>query len=294
MASPSCSEDDEESIYNDGHGLQFTVELTLQLPVGKKKRKNAKPVIVKKSFYVHEDSKLNNLLFATIKAFDCEDDLSFCWIPRENKYTSSTINILGIKYTIPRTQFKDISLSCTTDYDILLKEAMKKAVPETIKIYIAELESHEEENEDSSEDEGGCEGKKKKKTFEPSAEEIEINELIAQLNAEWKCENRGCKQYFCFPDRQSAKHVPLTHLHSTTWAIAIQGKVTNADGMLVDLKNPPDSKLFDYQDPDSDDQALLHGQAAQRTTIKDSNIIINLTLPKTVLPPLPPSHHAPP
>jgi hypothetical protein len=42
-------------------------------------------------------------------------------------------------YTIPKTQFKEMALTCNKDYDVLLAEVMKKAKPETVKISVAEL-----------------------------------------------------------------------------------------------------------------------------------------------------------
>lgn len=72
-----------------------------------------------------------------------------------------------------------------------------------------------------------------------------------------------------------------------------QGKVTNADGTLVDLKNPPDTKLFTHQNPDDDDEALIRGRATQKGTAKDSNITINLTMPENTAPQAPPQLQPP-
>ncbi|KAJ7080905.1 hypothetical protein B0H15DRAFT_803832 [Mycena belliarum] len=249
------SPDDDESNYNDGKGLEFTIELTLATTG--KTRKNAKPKVMKKTIFLHEDSALNHLLYAAIKAFKREDDLSFSFNPRRDDYTSTTLDLLGMTYTIPKSNFKDMSLTCNSDYETLISHARKKDIPETIRIQMAEL-----------------------KTFEPTEAEIEQNRLIVQLNSEWKCEDRTCKRFICFPDRKTAKHVPLSHLHVQTWVAAIQGKVINDDGTAVDLKNPPDTKLFDHQEPDSEDQALIRN----RTVKKDSGITINLTLPETAAP----------
>lgn len=138
-------------------------------------------------------------------------------------------------------------------------------------------------------------------TFEPTEEEVEQNEFIVKLNAEWKCEDRSCKRFICFPDRTSGKHVHLTHMHLQTWAAAKvclascavyynltilqQGNIINEDGTPVDLKNPPDTKMFSHQEPDDDDQALLRNRASQKSANKDSNITINLTLPDGLIPP---------
>jgi hypothetical protein len=42
-------------------------------------------------------------------------------------------------YSIPRTTFKDMSLTCDPDYQALLTEVKKKPVPETVTIYMVEL-----------------------------------------------------------------------------------------------------------------------------------------------------------
>jgi hypothetical protein len=42
-------------------------------------------------------------------------------------------------YTIPKGQFKDMSLTSEDDYKTLLEEVQKKAVPETAKICLSEL-----------------------------------------------------------------------------------------------------------------------------------------------------------
>ncbi|KAJ7613762.1 hypothetical protein DFH06DRAFT_1369381 [Mycena polygramma] len=294
MVSRAASPEEEASIYNEGAGLQFTVEFSLVLDAKKAARKNAKRKVLKKSFYVHEDTHLSHMLTAAIAALGREDTLSFCWIPRRDEYTSTTFDIDSMTYTIPKTAFKDMGLTCDKDYEILLKEATKKTVPETIKIAIEELKSETADDDESSEDEGRARGKKKHKTYEPSEEELEQNEIIKNLNAAWKCEDRRCKHFLCFPDRVSAKHVHITHLHLQTWSAAIQGNIVNEDGQAVDLKNPPDTKIFDHQDPDQEDLALVQSRSTKKATANDSNITINLQLPDAALPRQAPLNERPP
>lgn len=64
-----------------------------------------------------------------------------------------------------------------------------------------------------------------------------------------------------------------------------QAKISNADGTIVDLENPPDDKLFEFQEMENEeDQQLLRTRATQKATAKDSNITINLTLPESAQP----------
>ncbi|KAJ7168113.1 hypothetical protein C8R43DRAFT_945370 [Mycena crocata] len=183
-----------------------------------------------------------------------------------------------------------MALTGTDDYKAMLKHARKKAVPEVITISMAELKKHEEgdDDESSSDEETAKKKKKTAKNFEPMEEEVEQIKLIAKLTAQWKCEDRRqCKRTPCFPDRVSAKHVHLTHFHLSTWSAAIQGKHVNTNGKAVDLKNPPDDKLFEFQEAENDDTTLIRNRATQKATAKDSNITINLTLPDTAALPLP-------
>ncbi|KAJ7872390.1 hypothetical protein B0H13DRAFT_2349499 [Mycena leptocephala] len=260
MGSHAASPDDEVSQYNDCKGLQFTVEFAPLPNPSKKTWKNAKPKLKRKTIFVHEDSALSHMLYEAIKALHRKDDLSFSWTPRDDKYTSTTIDIQNMTYTIPKTQFKEMALTSNKDYDVLLAEVMKKAKPETVKISPHELG---DDDKDSSEDKAAHK-KKKQKTYEPTEEEVEQNELIKNLNAEWKCED--------------------------TWAGAIQGKVLNEDRQAVDLKNPPDDKIFSHLDTDPEDLALVRNRATQKASAKDSNITINLMLPETVVPPIIPAH----
>ncbi|KAJ6522821.1 hypothetical protein DFH09DRAFT_1330406 [Mycena vulgaris] len=280
---------EDVSIYNDGQGLQFKVELTLVPDPKEKCRSNVKPTVKKKSFFLHEDMALNHMLYTALKSLSREEDLTFGYSPHEDKYTSNFIDIAGMTYTIPRSQHKDMSLTCNADYEIMIKEACRKTAPETIVIKIAELKQHEQgdENEESSDEDsgGGRRKKKKKKTFEPSPEEVEQNELILKLQAEWKCKDRSCRKFLCFPDRETAKHVHLTHLHIQTWSAAWQGKVINEDGEPVGLNNPPDTKLFLHQESALDNSNLIRNR---KSATKDSNITINLTLPNALLPPAAP------
>ncbi|KAJ7629159.1 hypothetical protein DFH06DRAFT_1141163 [Mycena polygramma] len=126
------------------------------------------------------------------------------------------------------------------------------------------------DDDESSEDEGRARGKKKSKTYEPSEEEVEQNEIIKNLNDQWKCEDQHCRNFVCFPDR--------------TWSAAIQGKIVSEDGQAVDLQNPPDTKIFDHQDPDQEDLALVQSRTMKKTAANDSNITINLQLPDGPLP----------
>lgn len=85
---------------------------------------------------------MNNLLNGAIRSLDRHEGdnaLSFSWIPRTGVYSSYMIDIPNMTYTIPKTQFKDMSLTCEDDYKILLAEVQKKAAPETVKICIAEI-----------------------------------------------------------------------------------------------------------------------------------------------------------
>ncbi|KAJ7116722.1 hypothetical protein C8R44DRAFT_739404 [Mycena epipterygia] len=165
------------------------------------------------------------------------------------------INIASMTYTIPKTQFKEMSLTCEDNYKTLLAEVQKKAAPDAVKNMLDGTKELEDNDEQTSEDEQPR--KKKGKTYEPSAEEVEQTEFIAKLQAQWKCNDHTCKQFLC-SDKTTAKHVHLTHFHLQTWAAAAQAKVTNADGLTVDVDNPPDDKLFEFQETENEeDQQLL-------------------------------------
>ncbi|KAJ7265761.1 hypothetical protein C8J57DRAFT_1069093, partial [Mycena rebaudengoi] len=211
------------SLYNAGKGLQFAVEFT-PLPVtsDKKARKNAKAKTIKKLFFVHEDSELRHMLYAALAALSRED-LSFSCIPRSDSYTSLSLDIPG---PFQRITPSETWSTCNADYEIMMiTEACKKTDPPTIKITLSEMKPHEAGDEEyhhqSSDDKAPQKKKKKTKTYEPSEEEIEQAEIIVKLNAEWKCEDRHCKRSPCFPDRETGKHVHLTHFHLQTWAAAI-------------------------------------------------------------------------
>ncbi|KAJ7092203.1 hypothetical protein C8R44DRAFT_750317 [Mycena epipterygia] len=223
---PHTEDDNEESQYNDGRGLQFTVEFTGLIPppaAGKKTQNNAKAPVIKKSIYVHEHSELNTLLNAALRSLgrhEGDNALSFSWIPRTGTYSSHMIDIANMTYTIPKTQFKEMSLTCEDDYKTLLAEVQKKAAPDAVKICLTELKyvTGDDDDEQTSEDEQPR--KKKGKTHRRSAEEVEQTEFIAKLQAQWKCNDRTFERFLCFPDKTTAKHVHLTHFHLQTWAAA--------------------------------------------------------------------------
>ncbi|KAJ7879702.1 hypothetical protein B0H13DRAFT_2051050 [Mycena leptocephala] len=280
MASNTNDDDDDASQYNDGRRLQFNVEFTGLIPLpapGKKTRKNAKKPVTKKTIYVHEDSELNTLLntiFRALNRHEGDNALSFSWLPRTGAYLSGHIDIRNITYTIPKGQFKDMSLTSEDDYKTLWRKCKRKQ-------YVVDGD----DNDDSTSEEEEQHPKKKGKTYEPSPEELEQTEFIKKLQAKYKCNDRGCRQFLCFPDKTTAKHVHLTHFHQATWAAAAQAKISNADGTIVDLESPPDDKLFEFQEMENEeDQQLLRTCATQKATAKDSNITINLTLPESAQP----------
>ncbi|KAJ7491533.1 hypothetical protein B0H11DRAFT_2398848 [Mycena galericulata] len=260
------------------------------LPMAIRCEKNAKKPVLKKTIYVHEDSELNNLLNTFFRALDRhegDDALTFSWFPHTGAYSSPTIDIPNMTYSIPKTPFKDMSLTCESDYKTLIKEVkkLKKPDPDPVKMCTAELKhpGGEDDDDESSDDEQPR--RKKGKTYEPSAEEVEKTEFIVKLQARWKCNDRRCKRFLCFPDKTTAKHAHLTHLHLQSWTAAAQAKHANADGSTVDVDNPPDDKLFEFQETENEeDQQILRTRAAQKATMKDSNITINLTLPDPALP----------
>ncbi|KAF8140816.1 hypothetical protein K438DRAFT_2030390 [Mycena galopus ATCC 62051] len=285
-------DDNEVSVYNDGRGLKFTVEFTGLFPAGKKKRKNGRRPVIKKSIYIHEDSELSTLLGGAVRALgrdQGDDSLSYSWSPRTGVYSSGSIDIPNMTYTIPKTQFKDMSLTCESEYKDLLTEVMKKTAPDAVKITMSELQPGEEDDETSSEEEQRPK-KKKGKSADPSPEELEQTEFIIKLQARWKCNDRTCKRFLCYPDKTTAKHVHLTHFHLQTWAAAAQAKHINDDGSAVDVETPPEGKLYEFQETENEeDEQLLRTRATQKTAAKDSNITINLTLPEPARPlqPLP-------
>lgn len=64
-------------------------------------------------------------------------------------------------------------------------------------------------------------GPVKKKAKGPSAEEVNQNKIIANLQTLYRCEDRKCSFDFCWLNGQTASHVHLTHLHLRTWSAAL-------------------------------------------------------------------------
>ncbi|KAJ7743928.1 hypothetical protein DFH07DRAFT_777257 [Mycena maculata] len=83
---------------------------------------------------------------------------------RTGTYSSRCLDIKNMTYTIPRGQFKDMSLTCENDYTTLLEEVKKKTVPETVKICLSELKAvNGDDDELSTTDEEEQRPKKKGK-----------------------------------------------------------------------------------------------------------------------------------
>ena len=181
---------------------------------GVKRRKNAAgPKAISKVFYIHEDMEFQDILSKFVFTFKREDFFDhMCFLRGEIVQVPFELH-----YTIARTASKNIELQTIEDYTVMLAEVITKPRPAVVMfivetkikvssctlyvtsylpstIYLQRLhqgEGDEASNEDDD-DAGPKVGIAKKKVKGPSAEEAAQDTLIANLQAQYQCEDRRC------------------------------------------------------------------------------------------------------
>ena len=116
----------EASIHNNGDGICFTLEFTPLLPPAhpnERRRKNAKAKTSTQTLYVNENADISLFLCTimnTIKTIT----------PTELPYKIVANNLqttnFELKYTIPRTQFKNITITGKKDWEEIVKQCASK------------------------------------------------------------------------------------------------------------------------------------------------------------------------
>lgn len=100
-----------------------------------------------------------------------------------------------------------------------------------------------------------------------------MDEIIANLQEKYWCEDRACKKDICWPDAVSGEHIHLTFQHLHIWSSALVCRihvVDSGDSLYeycqqakingVTLDTPPNSKMFDIGNRNSDDLATISRQ----------------------------------
>jgi hypothetical protein len=116
------SADSELSNFNDGKGIKVSLcftPLLLPLANGEKRRKNAKATPENRVFFLHEDQTLQNLVDGAINSINKTDNLTYCIGNRSGIFAGDNFTL---KYTINRTDSKDIQITNLTDFANLIDE----------------------------------------------------------------------------------------------------------------------------------------------------------------------------
>ncbi|KAJ7025241.1 hypothetical protein C8F04DRAFT_1239301 [Mycena alexandri] len=144
-----------------------------------------------------------------IKAIDYDGKLLFKVVAKDLRASNFTV-----KWSITRTDFKNMLLTTTDHFDEMLSEAVLKATP-AVKLDFVEFELQLEEDKNDSDDEPST-SKKRKLTDE---EEL-MAETISQLKAAYNCSDKRCTSPTCYLGNANGDHVRLTPIHLNTWASA--------------------------------------------------------------------------
>ncbi|KAF9243074.1 hypothetical protein BU15DRAFT_59953 [Melanogaster broomeanus] len=227
---------DDQSLYNDGKGIQFSVQFTpLPPPVkaGEKRRKNAKAKPINALMYIHEENSFMNFITLCLTKFKRVE------LPAALHGGRLVNTPLDMKYTIPHTPLHDIELQSKEDFAEMIEQVTNTAKA-AVKVFIDEIKLETEDNDEDDDDEAtivaSAAAKKKKETL---PEELEQAELIDQLSILYKCEDRSCKFNICWVS-EAGQHLHLTHQHLRAWAAAIQDATNDSN-----LETPPNMKMFD-------------------------------------------------
>src|SRR5882762_1382577 len=127
------------SLFNDGKGIKVTVSflpLPPPLKTGEKRRKNAKPKLVKGILYVHEDQSLSQFLDAVIDNIDETRNLTFSIANRSGLLDTDCFTL---EYSVNRSDSKDIAIRNAVDYKTLIEEILTLNRPaSSFKVQITE------------------------------------------------------------------------------------------------------------------------------------------------------------
>ncbi|KAK7039299.1 hypothetical protein R3P38DRAFT_2769444 [Favolaschia claudopus] len=198
-------DDNPESKYNDGRGIQYFVSFQPLPPPpqpNEKHRKNAaKPDTINHTMYAHEEESLRQVLNAAIEGLEYEGKLDF-------KVVSGKLRTknFSVTWSIMRTDFNKMEFAPIDDYDGMVEAATEKAKP-TVG---PEEEGAGAENE-------GLASKKRKLT----EDKHKMAETMAQLKATYSCADKKCSSPTCYLGNATGEHVCLTPIHLNTWAAAI-------------------------------------------------------------------------
>ncbi|KAG6371132.1 hypothetical protein JVT61DRAFT_9895 [Boletus reticuloceps] len=229
--------EDSPSQYNDGDGIEVSVVFTPLPPQpkkGEKRCKNAKTLPINLVIHFNENDTLATLLDSAIDSVEQTDNLCYAIGNRTGRLSPENFSI---KYTVPRSAYKDVDIKSLEDFNTLITQACKMKNP-LFKLFITQTE-HNDDVVDEDEDESAP----ARKVPKVNPTEMKINDYITELSCCYTCEDRSCKFPICWPAPPNAKHVHLTPLHLRTWAAAINA-TENDPNTTVDLKNPPNTKLF--------------------------------------------------
>ncbi|KAF9232624.1 hypothetical protein BU15DRAFT_54814, partial [Melanogaster broomeanus] len=239
-----------QSQYNDGKGIQFSVQFTPLLAPpksGQKRHKNAKPKPINAIMYIHEENSFINFIGLCLNKFNRTD------LTAAIEGGKLVRTPLEFKYSVPRTQFRDIELASNNDFAEMIEQATSWAKAE-VKVSLDEIkiptDAEDDEDDDHEDGDNDAATTKKKKVWDdmllcltlsdclqgPPPEETEQAELIDQLSIMYKCEDRSCRHNICWvSEAASGRHIHLTHQHLRAWAAAIVSSVPNFQECMLSL-----------------------------------------------------------
>ncbi|KAH6869009.1 hypothetical protein BKA70DRAFT_1132100 [Coprinopsis sp. MPI-PUGE-AT-0042] len=227
---------DGPSAYNDNKGLKATICFTPLLDPKKKRRANAKAPTVNYSMSFHEEFAFRDWLVKVVTTIGRQDLLQGSCLYKEVECDDTDSFILS--YTVPRKVSDAIVLQNEEHFQELVETVCQMGKDNWCKINVIEQktsdESDPEDEDEESEDEGRR--RKKRKGNELSVEEEEQREIIKNLEAQYKCNDKECPFSHCYLAGPEATHIHLTHQHKLFWAAGI---VSPVDSQVCDRYTYP-------------------------------------------------------
>ncbi|TFK63535.1 hypothetical protein BDN72DRAFT_720902, partial [Pluteus cervinus] len=210
------------SAYNEGKGIKMTIVFTpLSSPdPSKKRRANAKPTpIMKINNFFHGElsfpDALNEIFLVLDQVDLLEDSQLFQGKDLDNEDRDSFI----LTYTVPRRVSTAVQINDAKDFGEMLDEATYKDAAK-VKFFVVEQKGEKGDEDEDSDEEEDQRARKKKKAG-PSAEEVEQNRIIRELEQKYHCEDRSCRKTPCYVTGPKAFHVHLTFQHLQFWSAGI-------------------------------------------------------------------------
>jgi hypothetical protein len=102
---------------------------------GRKRRANAKPPIMTRIEYFHEDVPLRDFLIKTLTSIKRPDLFESSWLFQGRELDGN--DCLMLSYTIPRRVTDQVIISDEKDYKQMVDEASSKS-PFELKVYVVE------------------------------------------------------------------------------------------------------------------------------------------------------------